>query len=199
MTDEQQLIADGLRDLHLPQPISGWPPAPGWWALLVVLLCVLAYALWRVVKRRQRSDPRRQAIAALSAAFAQWQADGNPASYLQLSHSILRRLAITLAGRTSVSRLSGDQWVDWLEQLEPQRSMQPFPNAVRDALARGAYQKTSTPSIALHHATYVNWVRNCRPPSSSISKTRNTIVTAQAQSSAGPPPVPATPARQPNA
>ncbi|GLO63969.1 hypothetical protein MACH09_44770 [Vibrio sp. MACH09] len=30
---------DKLRDIHLPDPISWWPLALGWWALLGVVLC----------------------------------------------------------------------------------------------------------------------------------------------------------------
>lgn len=159
MTDEQLQIAEALRDLHLPPPISAWPPAPGWWLLFFLLLSMLVYAIWRTVKFKRNNNPRRRALLALTAAFSRWQSDGNQTLYLQRSHHALRRLAIGLAGRTRVSRLSGEQWVDWLDS----QSNQPFSEVARFTLAHGAYQKTAVTSIDQLHTSYVHWARHCRP------------------------------------
>lgn len=67
---------DQLAPLIDPEPISWWPPAPGWWLLGLALLLGLA-ALWRfrhrLVKRKPRVrpepvlDPQRQeALAELA-------------------------------------------------------------------------------------------------------------------------------------
>lgn len=194
MTEEQQLIAEGLRDLHLPQPISGWPPAPGWWALLVLSLAIVACVLWLTVERKRRNQPRRLAATALSAAYVQWQTESNDSGYLQQSHTILRQLAISLAGRRSVSRLNGDQWVEWMEaQLAQQpetqlrRNKHLFPAEVRDALAHGAYRKTTTAPIELLHTTYMNWLRQSRPRANIIHSTSQHSVASQSQKHAGKP------------
>jgi len=44
-----------LRDIHLPDPIGWWPPAPGWsivLGLLVLASAGLAFALWHRHRRR---------------------------------------------------------------------------------------------------------------------------------------------------
>ncbi|MBV1912177.1 MAG: DUF4381 domain-containing protein, partial [Cycloclasticus sp.] len=34
-----------LRDIHLPDAITWWPPAIGWWLLLAVII-VAAFGCW---------------------------------------------------------------------------------------------------------------------------------------------------------
>ncbi len=38
-----------LRDIHLPDPVAWWPPAPGWWVLAAILLlcAIMAIRQWR--------------------------------------------------------------------------------------------------------------------------------------------------------
>jgi len=53
-----------LRDVHMPDPISWWPPAFGWWAIMVVLVMVVSLVLWGRAYR-QRTRPRRVALVQL--------------------------------------------------------------------------------------------------------------------------------------
>jgi len=48
MKDDFDLIAR-MRELHLPDPVGWWPPAPGWWvvAVLVAIALVLGWHVWR--------------------------------------------------------------------------------------------------------------------------------------------------------
>ncbi|MBT3527943.1 MAG: DUF4381 domain-containing protein, partial [Porticoccaceae bacterium] len=39
-----------LRGIHLPDPISWWPLAPGWWVLIVIFIAGLSWALRQLLK-----------------------------------------------------------------------------------------------------------------------------------------------------
>ena len=64
---------DQLQPLISPPPIEFWPPAPGWW-LLLLLLPLIGFGLWKarhflankrpIVRAEQPLDPVR--IAALA-------------------------------------------------------------------------------------------------------------------------------------
>ena len=56
---------DQLRDIHLPEPISWWPPAPGWWILALASSVLLAWLLRFLYRRYKAKHYRRQALAQL--------------------------------------------------------------------------------------------------------------------------------------
>jgi len=105
----------GLRDIHLPAPVSFWPPAPGWWMLAVGLLVFLALGLWWW-RRYRRHRYRRQAMKALQDLRRAWQ-DGQSETELLGGISILlRRVAITRYGRRPVAALHGEAWLAFLDR-----------------------------------------------------------------------------------
>ena len=54
-----------LRDIHLPETISWWPLAPGWWALIIMLGLVIGWFVFKGVQRHRSNLYRRQALATL--------------------------------------------------------------------------------------------------------------------------------------
>jgi hypothetical protein len=105
-----------LRDIHTPSPIDWWPPAVGWWLLLLLaLLAVTMIALW--CWRRYRANAyRRIAITELSQQYRRWQESGDGPDYLQAVNSILKRTALVSFTTASVQGLSGARWCEFLDQ-----------------------------------------------------------------------------------
>ena len=54
-----------LRDIHLPDTISWWPLAPGWWVLIILLGLVTGWIIVKAVQRKRANLYRRQAFAKL--------------------------------------------------------------------------------------------------------------------------------------
>lgn len=117
-----------LRDVHLPDPPSLWPPAPGWWLLAVVLLGLLAIPLWRHLRRQRR----RKAWAAVFDAELAQPGSTDARARLVVLVALLRRAAREHAPGSE--HLQGEAWLAWLDpaqQLDPQ---------LRGLLRDGAYR-----------------------------------------------------------
>ena len=103
-----------LRDIHLPEPVSWWPPAYGWWLLALALLALGLWALARRARRPARSS-RAIALDALDAVEARYRAQGDARAAAAAISTLLRRLALSLAPREEVAGLTGERWLGWLQ------------------------------------------------------------------------------------
>lgn len=99
-----------LRDIHLPDPISGWPPAIGWWLLLTLLVLLgIGLALW--LKNRRREAPVKRALRQLTDIE---NADLGAREKLQALSGLMKRVALSLDSREAVAGISGQDWLAWL-------------------------------------------------------------------------------------
>jgi hypothetical protein len=122
MTPQTSAAADplaGLRDWHLPEPVSWWPPAPGWWllALLGLALGLVLVRWW--LRRRRDAAPMRAALAELAALRARVGPDLDARTFAAAVSRLLRRLALVRYPRDQVASLSGGDWIAFLERSGP--------------------------------------------------------------------------------
>lgn len=99
-----------LRDIHLPPPVSWWPPAPVWWLIPVICLFVCA-AVYLLYRRRKLDQWRRSAL--LELARLRHQPSHLAVSALSV---LLRRVAISRFSPQDVASLSGEQWLAFLDK-----------------------------------------------------------------------------------
>ena len=105
-----------LRDIHMPNPISWWPPAPGWWLLTVLILALMAgLIIWRVVRHR-RLAYKREALAEWESVHARYLDHKNAQILLSELSTLLKRVCITRYGREAAAGLAGEQWLAFLDQ-----------------------------------------------------------------------------------
>jgi hypothetical protein len=149
-----------LRDIHLPGPVSWWPPAPGWWVLAAVLLAGLAlYAL-----RYYQSRHRRVALRTLKRVHAALEQGAEPVACLQNVSTVLRRFAMTTAAPGTpdhaalavagpdVPGLIGERWLAYLDSRwqrdtfvsGPGRALLAAPYARPHSIERGAALELTT-------------------------------------------------------
>ena len=102
-----------LRDIHLPPAISWWPPAIGWWvlALLIPLCFYLSYRLYKHLTRKTALKSAKKHLKLLR----ENQQISKQEKLVALS-SLMRRTAVSLYPRTEVASLTGEDWLNFLDE-----------------------------------------------------------------------------------
>ncbi len=124
-----------LRDIHLPDPVSWWPPAIGWWILLALLI-LLAVLLPALIRRLRKKSLKKFIVQEFDAIVDAHQ--NNPTALLQATSAFLRQLLMTYRGRKNIAGLTGDQWLGELQNISPEKLPQPIIFLLKD----GPYQKS---------------------------------------------------------
>ena len=111
-----------LREIHLPESVGWWPPAPGWWLLPVLLLLGLAVAWYaRHLYRRRKFSAINMARRELAAIRSRYAADRDAGRCVRSVSGLLRRVSISVFPRAESAGLTG---ADWLAFLQPGNSQQ---------------------------------------------------------------------------
>ena len=137
-----------LRDIHLPDGVAWWPPAPGWYVVLeLALLAALIYAIrWAV--RYRRAAYRRDALARLQSL----PKDKTGCAALA---DLLKRTALATYPRQQVAHLSGTAWLSWLADTGGQT----VPEVVGATLTQSLYDDSEPVAIDALFDFAARWIR----------------------------------------
>ena len=144
-----------LRDIHLPEAVSWWPPAIGWW-LLLILIPLSIWGLYCLYKRLTRRTAIKSAKRVLAEIKLNDQHD--PLQQLQALSAWLRRVAMSQDSRQQTAALTGDSWLRYLDQSV---EGSPFSEGVGRVLADAQYRKTAPDNLDLVALTALceDWLR----------------------------------------
>ncbi len=132
-----------LRDIHLPDPISWWPLAPGWWLLLALfILSVSVSVLWR---RHQRAHAlKKTALECLQFTRKRFYAHGDDYTLLEELSSLMRQMSVSIFPRQEVASLTGQEWLRFLDSCLAQRkdnTQTPFSSGIGKVFADSQYRQ----------------------------------------------------------
>ncbi|MDF1577548.1 MAG: DUF4381 domain-containing protein [Desulfurivibrionaceae bacterium] len=125
-----------LRDIHLPEPVGWWPPAPGWW-LAGILFLLVAVTGGRYLLRRLRNGRYRREAGRELRRLAENRVGGDDRQFVEELAILLRRVAIHAYGREAVARLSGRSWLAFLDR---KGDTDQFTNGPGRVLGEGLYR-----------------------------------------------------------
>jgi hypothetical protein len=86
---------------------------------LLLITIVICYGVWRAYKRRQFNAPRRFALRELARYEAEYLEHRNPVTFGKQLSELLRRGMLAYAPRGEVAGLTGEAWLEWLDQGMP--------------------------------------------------------------------------------
>ena len=149
-----------LRDVHMPDPVSWWPPAFGWWMVIVVLVILVSLVLWAIA-HRQRTRPRRIALAQLEQVKQQYAEHSDDQwATTEVSH-LLRRYALAVFSRSHVAGLSGQSWLKFLDHAGGTNQ---FSSGPGQSLRSGPYQSCGSVSAADLLPLVERWIQHVQIP-----------------------------------
>ena len=142
-----------------PENISWFPQTAGWaWLGAALLVLALRYG-WRRLRHWHRNRYRREAAVRL-----QQLAQIAPQDSLLIElNKLLKLTALAAFSRERVARLSGQEWVEFLNE---HCASPPFSTDHCNLLARGVYERTTVADTTRQalFAACLNWVHNHESP-----------------------------------
>jgi hypothetical protein len=136
VTDPEQLP---LRDIHLPEAVYWWPPAPGWWMLAFLLgaLILTGYWLWKRNKTHRPRSLKTLSFEALGTIRRDYAQHCDSQRLVRELSTLLRRISVSYWPRENSASLTGSAWLSFLDRnLESK----PFSRGLGKVLIEAPYR-----------------------------------------------------------
>jgi len=127
-----------LRDIHLPDPSSWFPPAIGWWLLLVLCLAAVLILRW-MLKRLKQPRLKKYASREIESLIEDYLAQGDEQYFIQQLSIAMKRIGMSYFDRDQVAGSSGLRWLYQLNELAPGQWLS---DAQLQLLATAPYQRS---------------------------------------------------------
>ena len=145
-----------LRDIHLPDAVSWWPPAIGWWVLVALILLAIFFLprLYRYLTYKPLNIISQQAFQEIKEHYKEQQ---DVMFFIQSLSKLLRQISMSYHGREKVANLTGEQWIHSLNDLTDTKY---FNGELSNILTNAPYQHSSNIDPILILEVTQNWVND---------------------------------------
>ncbi len=113
--DELQDALKDLRDIHEPDPVSFWPPAPGWWIVLLLFILLPFFIRWWLKKKMRPNFKKmaNQELKNITSNYGVQRNDDKTAIELAL---LMRKVLVATDQRNEVAGLIDEEWLTYLDK-----------------------------------------------------------------------------------
>ena len=113
-----------LKDIHVPEPISNFPIAYGWWLLAVLLILIAVISIIKIRKSAKRNHVKKQALVQLK---------NNPNMSITNTIALLKWAAMHYFSRAELAKLFGDSLQTFLTAQLPIKHQENFTSLTEPA------------------------------------------------------------------
>ncbi len=118
---EKNPLLEELHDIEGIDPTSWWPIAMGWWIIIGIIIIITLFLIYSYFRRQAYIRSwKNDALKHLNQLEKKLSEKNSRDTAEELSE-YLRRIALTLHSRKECAGLVGDEWLQWLEQHDPQK------------------------------------------------------------------------------
>ena len=146
-----------LKDIHVPEQITNYPLAYGWWILAALLLLAIVVTVIKLRKSAKRNQVKKQALTQLES-----NSELNNSELI----SLLKWAAMHYFSRIELAKLYGDSLQQFLLQKLPLKHQDNFSQLSEQAF-KSQYQQDVHNQVdnQFHQAAYL-WLTKALPPMS---------------------------------
>ena len=128
----QDIKVNNLEPITAPEPVSFWPPQPGWYVVIAILVVLLIYGIYRYIQHKRRNAYRKRALQELD------KLSTRPVDQALLAdlNALLKVTALKGYPRNMVADLTGTPWLEFLDRTD---SKSEFKDAPGNLLAKASF------------------------------------------------------------
>jgi hypothetical protein len=123
-----------LHDIHLPEQVSNYPIAPGWWLLLALIVISAIWFYKKFKKNKCLNASKKEALSTL---------ENNPSMNAKECITLLKWAAMQYVNRQQLAKLYGDNFQAFLMKQLPEKYQVNF-IALSNAAFKAQYQASPT-------------------------------------------------------
>lgn len=142
-----------LKDIHVPEQISNYPVAYGWWLLAALLILITVFGIIKLRKAAKRTQVKKQALAQLK---------NNPEMTISDTIALVKWAAMHYFSRVELAKLFGDSLQNFLIAQLPIKHQKKFTRLSEQAFIN-QYHANANADEDLHLAAAL-WLTHALPP-----------------------------------
>jgi hypothetical protein len=148
-----------LKDIRTPASIESWPPAYGWWLLVLLVVVGLSLLTIWLLKAQKIRLAKRQALKALQ------QIDASNLDCVPQLNQLLKRVALNYFPNQNVQLMHGAQWTDFLVKTLPRKKAKQVTETF-ELMQQILYQPNTSENTEFprYSKSVETWIKHALPP-----------------------------------